>query len=118
MACGARSRGVRVVCWQRLRLMSMGLRRVAGVAPAIDGPRAGDVRELGTGEIRAAAVRAHELQADAFRIDEFRTDGLQGFPVGGLRACERPGASRQPAATVSSAPGWVSTGRTRKPAPR
>src|SRR5579862_6889217 len=113
MACGARSRGVRVVCWQRLRRMSMGLRRVAGVAPAIDGPRAGDVRELGTD-----ATLAHELQADAFRIDEFRADGLQGFPVDGLRACERPGASRQRAAMVSSAPEWVSTGRTRKPAPR
>ena len=58
------------------------------------------IEELRPGELPADATRV-----GALRIDEFRAAGFQGFQVDGLRACERPGASRQRAAMVSSAPG-------------
>src|ERR1700751_130502 len=89
----------------RWRPVRMEVLRVADVAAATDGPRAG--------EFQADASRAGEL-----RIDGFRAAGLQGFAVDELRACERPGGSRQRAAMVSSAPGWGSTGRRRKPVQR
>lgn len=88
-----------------LRSGTMELRRAADVAMVV----------AATDWLRAGEPQADAAPAGALRIDEFRVAGFQGLPVAGLRACERPGASQQHAAMASSAPGWVSTGRTRKP---